>query len=121
MGRASREKGKRGERECRDELGEVFRCAARRGVQYQGGAESPDVVLPGVPVHVEAKRTERLALWPAVDQAKADAPTGATPIVWHKPNRRGSVVIVETARLYELAVAIVEARKQAEDATPTGC
>lgn len=120
MGRASREKGKRGERECRDELGEVFRCAARRGVQYQGGTDSPDVVLPGVPVHVEAKRTERLALWPALDQATADAPTGATPIVWHKPNRRGSVVIVETARLYELAVAIVEARRKAGDAPATG-
>lgn len=120
MGRASREKGKRGERECRDELAEVFRCAARRGVQYQGGTDSPDVVLTGVPVHVEAKRTERLSLWPALDQAKADSPAGATPIVWHKPNRRDSVVIVETARLYDLAVAIVEARQKADDGTAAG-
>lgn len=118
MGRASREKGKRGERECRDELAEVLGLVAgdtiRRGCQFQGGPNSPDVVIDGVPIHVEAKRVERLALWPAVDQAKADAPTGAVPFVWHKPNRRASVVIVETARLYDLAVAIVSARKQAE-------
>lgn len=120
MGRASREKGKRGERQCRDELAEVFRCAARRGVQYQGGADSPDVVLSGVPVHVEAKRTERLLLWAAVDQAKAEAGAGETPIVWHKPNRRDSVVIVETSRLYDLAVAIVDARRKADDAPPAG-
>lgn len=115
MGRASREKGKRGERECRDELIEVFGGAvkARRGCQFQGGPDSPDVVLEGVPIHVEAKRTERLALWPAMEQAAGDAPTGSVPIVWHKPNRRESVVIVETARLYDLAVAIVEARKGA--------
>lgn len=119
MGRASREKGKRGERECRDELAAVLGLspgdAIRRGCQFQGGPDSPDVVIDGVPIHVEAKRTERLALWPAVDQAKADAPTGSVPCVWHKPNRRGSVVIVETERLYDLAEAIVAARKQAAE------
>ena len=114
MGRASREKGKRGERECRDELGGVLGLpagAARRGCQFKGGPESPDVVLDGVPIHVEAKRTERLALWPAVEQAGRDAADGHIPIVWHKCNRRPSVVIVETARLYELAVAVVQAAK----------
>ena len=116
MGRASREKGKRGEREAAAELGAILGVDARRGVQYQGGPDSPDVVLPGVPIHVEAKRTERLLLWAAVDQAKAEAGAGETPIVWHKPNRRDSVVIVETSRLYDLAVAIVEARRKADDA-----
>jgi hypothetical protein len=71
--------------------------------------DSPDVVLDGVAIHVEAKRTEKLTLWPAVEQARADAPTGKVPIVWHRPNRRGSVVIVETARLLELARELVRA------------
>jgi hypothetical protein len=31
------------------------------------------------------------------------------PLVWHRPNRRGSVVIVETARLLELARELVRA------------
>ena len=105
MGRSQRQKGKRGEREAAAELGAILGVAARRGVQYQGGPESPDVVLDGVPIHVEAKRTERLSLWAAVEQAKADAPEGSVPIVWHKCNRRPSVVIVETDRLWELVHA----------------
>lgn len=119
MGRSSREKGKRGERDCRDELAALLGLvpgeAVRRGCQFKGGPDSPDVVIDGVPIHVEAKRVERLALWPAVEQARADAPTGVVPIVWHKCNRRPSVVIVETARLYDLAVAVVTARQKAAE------
>jgi len=106
MGRASRQKGKRGEREAAAELSAILGVEARRGVQYQGGPDSPDVVLEGVPIHVEAKRTERLSLWAAVEQAKADAAPGKVPIVWHKCNRRPSVVIVETSRLSDLVAAI---------------
>ena len=109
MGRMSRQKGKRGEREAAAELGAILGVTARRGVQYQGGPDSPDVVLEGVPIHVEAKRTERLSLWAAIEQAKADAPTGSVPIVWHKANRRESVVIVETARLGELVACVQKA------------
>lgn len=107
MGGMSRQKGKRGEREAAAELGSLLGCDARRGVQYQGGPDSPDVVLDGVAIHVEAKRTERLSLWPAIEQAKADAPAGSVPIVWHRPNRRSSVIVVETARLLELAREVV--------------
>ena len=110
-GKASRDKGKRGEREAAAELASVLSCEARRGVQYQGGPGSPDVVLEGVPIHVEAKRTERLSLWAAIEQAKADAPAGSVPIVWHRCNRRESVVIVETSRLYELAHTVVMSKR----------
>jgi hypothetical protein len=109
MGRMSRQKGKRGEREAAAELGAILGVTARRGVQYQGGPDSPDVVLEGVPIHVEAKRTERLSLWAAIEQAKADAPTGSVPVVWHKANRRESVVIVETARLGDLVACVRKA------------
>lgn len=107
MGSMQKRKGKVGEREAAAELGALLGVAARRGVQYQGGPDSPDVVLEGVNIHVEAKRTETLRLWPAVDQARVDAPTGSVPIVWHRPNRRASVVVVETSRLVELAREIV--------------
>ena len=107
MGRMSRQKGKRGERECAAELGQLLGVEARRGVQFQGGPDSPDVVLDGVAIHVEAKRVERLQLWAALEQAKKDSPPGKTPVVWHKSNRRGSVVIVETALLVEFAREIV--------------
>ena len=107
MGSMSKRKGKVGEREAAAELGSLLGVDARRGVQYQGGPDSPDVVLEGVAIHVEAKRTERLCLWDAIEQARSEAPTGAVPMVWHRCNRRPSVVIVETARLVELAREVV--------------
>lgn len=102
----SRQKGKRGEREAAAELAVVFACEARRGVQYQGGPESPDVVLEGVNVHVEAKRVEALNLYAAVEQANNDA-GGKIPLVWHRRNGKPSVCIVETHNLLPLAREIV--------------
>lgn len=110
MGRMSRQKGKRGEREAAAELGTLLGCTARRGVQYQGGPDSPDVVLEGVNIHVEAKRVEALNLYAAIEQAKGDAPLGSVPIVWHRRNGRPSVVIVETQNVVALADAIAEAK-----------
>lgn len=110
MGRASREKGKRGEREAAAELALIFACDARRGVQFQGGPDSPDVVLQGVSVHVECKRTETLNVYKALEQAKDDAGEGKTPIVWHRRNGKRSVVVVDTEDLVALARAIVAAR-----------
>ena len=84
MGRMQREKGKRGERElaaCLREFG--YDC--RRGVQYCGKNGDADVVgLPGV--HVEVKRTEKLKLYDALDQAARDARIGEIPVVFHRKN-----------------------------------
>jgi hypothetical protein len=110
MPKNSREKGKRGEREAAAELGIVFACEARRGVQYQGGHDSPDVVLEGVSVHVEAKRVEKLNLYDALKQAIRDC-QGKTPIVWHRRNNEESVVIVRVSDLCDLARVIVETRR----------
>ena len=107
MGRMQRQKGKRGEREAAAELAAVLGVTARRGVQYHGGPDSPDVVLEGVPIHVECKRTERLALWPAIEQAVADAGE-RVPIVWHRCNKRESVVIIRTCDLLRLVHALRE-------------
>lgn len=109
MGRMQREKGKRGEREAAAELAAVFACDAKRGVQYQGGPESPDVVLQGVNVHVECKRTETINVYKALEQARDDAGE-KTPIVWHRRNGKGSVVIVSVDDLIPLARAIVVSR-----------
>lgn len=108
MGRLSRQKGKRGEREAAAELGSLLGCTSRRGVQYQGGPESPDVVLEGVSIHVEAKRVESLNLYAAIEQATSDAPQNSVPIVWHRRNNRPSVVIVETKNLVHLAREIIK-------------
>ena len=89
-GKRSREKGKRGEREIASLLRE-YGYDARRGVQYKGGQDSPDVIgLPGT--HIEVKRTERLNLYDALSQSKADAGDDM-PIVIHRKNNCEWVVI----------------------------
>ena len=92
MSKASRDKGKRGERELARKLRE-YGYDAHRGVQYHGGADSPDVVgLPGV--HIECKRVERLMLWDALEQARRDAGDNI-PVVMHRRNDCPWVVVME--------------------------
>ena len=40
----SRAKGQRGELEFASELRKLFGISARRGVQFRGGADSPDII-----------------------------------------------------------------------------
>jgi hypothetical protein len=68
----SKQKGKRGELEFAHFLvAEGF--AARRGQQYAGSPDSPDIMCSGIPVHIEVKRVERLNMRDAVSQAAGDA------------------------------------------------
>ncbi len=91
MGKSSRDKGKRGERELANALRE-YGFDSRRGVQYHGGADSPDVTgLPGV--HIECKRTEALRLYDALEQSARDAAPGEMPVVMHRKNGGEWVVI----------------------------
>lgn len=107
MGGMSRAKGKRGERECAAALNLALGAGtdARRGVQFQGGHDSPDVRL-ALPLHIEVKRVEALNLYAAMDQAKADAPEGVPPIVCHRRNGRAWVAIVEIDSLAAVAQII---------------
>lgn len=101
MGRMSREKGKRGEREwaafCRSQ---GYDC--RRTAQYCGKTgQAADVVgLPGV--HIEVKRTERLDLYGALDQARRDARPGKLPIVVHRRNNCRWVVIQDAEDWFQI-------------------
>jgi len=69
----SREKGKRGERQWRDEL-RAQGFDARRGQQFAGSPDSPDVVCPALSwAHFEVKAVERLNIEDAMDQARRDS------------------------------------------------
>jgi Holliday junction resolvase len=83
MSRMSREKGKRGEREFAELLRE-HGYEARRGQQYAGGPDSPDVVV-NLPLHFEVKRTETFS--PSyLAQAERDAHPANQPVVAWKRN-----------------------------------
>ena len=101
----SRGKGKDGELELAHELERVLGVRARRGVQYRGGPNSPDIVTSLKGVHFECKRVERLGLYKALDQSKRDAGDDI-PLVIHRANRRPWVVIVELENLPALAKLI---------------
>ena len=78
-------KGKRAELEIARFLREHGFAEARRGQQFKGGADSPDVVgLTGF--HIEVKRVERLDLNAAMEQSIRDSAPNETPIVVHRRN-----------------------------------
>jgi Holliday junction resolvase len=101
MGKMSREKGKRGERE----VAELFRSygyEARRGQQFAGGGDSPDVIhsLPGF--HVEVKFVEAFQLYKALEQASEDRPSGKVPVVFHRRKNKNWVVVMDADDFLEL-------------------
>ena len=64
---------------------------------FRGGKGNPDVWarIGGKELHCEVKRTERFALYPALDQAQRDAEgTAAVPVVIHRQNRRPWVAVI---------------------------
>jgi Holliday junction resolvase len=97
----SRQKGKRGERLWRDEL-RAQGFTARRGQQYAGGIESPDVVCEELKnLHQEVKFVENLNLDKAYEQAMRDS--GAKQfIVAHKKSNKDWKVTMSADLFFKL-------------------
>ena len=79
----SRSKGKRGELEWRDVI-RSHGYEARRGQQFSGNPDSPDVVT-NLPYHFEVKRVERLNIDNAMKQAESEC-GDKPPVVAHRKN-----------------------------------
>lgn len=92
----SRNKGKRGELEFVHYL-KARGIEARRGQQYAGGGDSPDVIA-GHPLknsHIEVKRREAGNPYHWLEQAKTDAAVDKLPFVAHKRNGKNWIVILD--------------------------
>lgn len=110
MGKASRDKGKRGEREVAGLL-RARGLSARRGQQYNGSDGSADVVgLPGW--HIEVKRVEAFKLYDALAQAESDARKGETPVVFHRRNGKRWVAVLDAGDFLDLALGAPERTKE---------
>ena len=107
MGKLSRNKGKRGERELAKELQRILGIDAKRGVQYKGTPDSPDVETSIDGVHFECKRVEKLQLYPSLEQAASDSGS-AIPIVAHRRNRKKWVLSIYLDDLPKLCKVIYE-------------
>lgn len=108
----SREKGKRGERAWRDEL-RANGYAARRGQQFCGSPESPDVVCEALDwAHFEVKFVERLNIEEAMEQARRDAQKSGNresenretkvPIVVHRRRFRPGLLTMEWETFFRM-------------------
>ena len=98
----SKQKGARGERELSSKLKE-YGYKTRRGQQYCGANGDADVVgLPGI--HIECKRVERLNIYDAISQAKADKKENELGTVFHRKDRSEWLVTMtldEWMKLYK--------------------
>jgi hypothetical protein len=98
-------KGKRGELEAAAEIRRLFHVDACRGRQYQGCDDAPDIRTAIAKVHFEIKRSERLYLYDALEQAADDA-GDQIPVLLHRANQRPWVAIVRLNDLPQLAVQL---------------
>lgn len=81
----SRRKGKIGELEVVFLL-QKYGFKARRGQQFKGTADSPDVVHNLNPFYIEVKRRQSFNLYDALDKADGEKPEDHRSIVFHRKN-----------------------------------
>lgn len=82
----SRRKGKRGELEV-SKLLQTFGFSARRGQQFKGTPDSPDVVgFPGF--HVEVKMVEKLNVEDALAVCERTSHPDDIPVLFHRRKRK---------------------------------
>ena len=93
MGLDSRAKGCRGEREAAEAWTQTFGVEARRGQQFSGSPDSPDILTSHTGLHLEVKRTERGNPYDWLAQAVRDA-GGKIPVVLHRRNKREWILVL---------------------------
>lgn len=102
MAKNSRAKGCRGELEFAKVLADR-KLSARRGQQFSGGTDSPDVICTSLTdIHFEVKRVEAGNLYIWLAQAIRDAGEKKVPIVAHRRNKQDWVAILPMDDLLDL-------------------
>ena len=113
MGKAERERGKRGERYVANRIRERLGLDARRGVQYSGGPGSPDVVgLPGI--HIEVKNCNKTELPKWIRQSTDEAADGEAPVVIHHRDREPWYITLGFDDFLGMYKELLELRNAAE-------
>jgi tRNA threonylcarbamoyladenosine modification (KEOPS) complex Pcc1 subunit len=111
-GRKSRNKGKVGEREAAKFLNKIFGNIYRRGVQYSGGADSPDIKSnTDTKIHFEIKRDETTAgkkLYSAICQAKNDSGEDEIPVVMTRRNHENWLIVIEAKDIVAFANEVLK-------------
>lgn len=110
----SKQKGKRGELEFSHWLKKNLGINARRGQQFKGTEDSPDVVSDLSGLHFECKRTECLSVQKAMAQAEEDA-GDKVPIIAHRRNRGEWLLILKAKDAEMFSHEIIQRHKRKKD------
>ena len=99
----SRAKGARGERQWRDQLREEG-YTARRGQQFAGGTDSPDVVCEELDIlHFEVKCVQALNVDKVMrEQAAPDAGANKLPVIAHRKDRSEWLVTMRSSDFFKV-------------------
>jgi len=114
MGRASREKGKRGEREFAAFLRDLG-LEARRTQQFSGTEGTADVSSSLEGVHLEVKRYAGIAAFRFLEQAERDADPDDLPVVALREDRGEWAIMLKAKHLERMAETIVAALEMSRD------
>lgn len=107
----SRAKGARGEREFARLL-QDHGLMARRGQQFRGGPDSPDVICESWPwSHWEVKWRQQHNFWDWMTQAAEEMAPGRVPLVAAKKNGKPWLVAMRAEDFIEMAKAYAEMRE----------
>lgn len=107
----SRDKGKRGEREVVALL-ISHGFEARRGQQFRGGSDSPDIIHNIPNLHIEVKYREVASLRSALEQASEDLvsndfyPATNVPVVFHRQRRKPWIVVMDAHDFLQIMEAL---------------
>ena len=102
----SKQKGARAEREFSSFVKEYFQVDSRRGVQYQGSPDSPDIVCNIPNLHFEVKHVEKLNIYNAMTQASEDASADQIPVVAHRRNHYDWLITIKASDINKFIESI---------------
>lgn len=114
MGRMSKEKGKRGEREFAALL-RGLGIDSRRTQQYSGTDGTSDVSSELDGVHIEVKRYSRIAALRFMEQARRDSRPGDLPLVAMREDSGEWAIMIQAKDLHGMATKIVDVLGMSSD------
>ena len=97
----SRQKGKRGELEVVHLL-KSYGFEARRGQQFKGTEDSPDVIHNMEGFFIEVKLRQAFNLHATMEQASDEAASSEAPVVFHRKNGKPWLVTLDAEDFLEM-------------------
>ena len=107
VGKASRDKGKRGEREARDLVREQWQSPNCQRSAQVSGTFCADLLGGPEGLHLEVKRYKRIVALDFLEQAKEDSDEDATPLVVMREDGGEWALMVPFDRSVEFARRIL--------------